>query len=378
MIYLDHAATTPVHQEVLQAMYEFERDIYGNPSSAHALGRKTKMHLEAARKTLAKAIHAVEKEIIFTSGGTEANNLAIVGTAYANQHKGKHIITSTQEHQAVLETMEFLADKGFTITYLPVNDLGVVSVEELTTALTDETILVSIMTVNNETGIIQPIEACVQVVKDHQAYFHTDAVQAFGVMEIDVRELGVDLLTISAHKVNGPKGVGVLFVRSGIKLQPIHYGGNQERKLRPGTENVVGAVGFQKATEIIKSNQVALINQAARYNKLFIETLAGKDIVFEINGEQSSRVLSIINIHFENVSVDSLLTNLDLAGIAASSGSACTAGTTQPSHVLIAMYGETAERINQSVRFSFGLANNEENVIEAAEEIAKIVNRLQK
>lgn len=377
MIYLDHAATTPVHPEVLQAMYEFERDVFGNPSSAHALGRESKMYLEAARKTLSQAICADEKEVIFTSGGTEANNLAIVGAAYANEHKGKHIITTVQEHQAVLETMDFLTDNGFTITYLPVNQSGVVSVKDLSEALTPETILVSIMTVNNETGIIQPIEACVQVVKDHQAYFHTDAVQAFGMMEIDVERLGVDLMTISAHKISGPKGSGVLFVRSGVKLQSIHFGGNQERQLRPGTENIIGSIGFQKATKIIKRDQVELTNQYKIYNELFIETLTESDISFVINGEQSSRVPSIVNIHFKNVPVDILLTNLDLAGIAVSAGSACTAGTTLASHVLIAMYGDT-DRINQSIRVSFGVANDESNIIEAAKKIAEIVNRLQK
>lgn len=378
MIYLDHAATTPLHEDVLQAMYAFERNIYGNPSSTHTLGRNAKMYLESARETVAEAIAASEKEIIFTSGGTEANNLAIIGTALANQHKGKHIITTAQEHQAVLEAMDYLTTIGFTVTYLPVDARGEIQVSALKQAITAETILVSIMTVNNETGVIQPIEACGDVLREHDIYFHTDAVQALGVIDLDVEALGVDLLTASAHKINGPKGIGMLYVRTGVVVQQTHFGGNQEKVIRPGTENIVGAIGFQKALELVEGDKAARVETYAAYVEKFLGILKSYEIAFQLNGRQAKQVNSILNVRFEGVAVEVLLTNLDLAGIAASAGSACTAGTMQASHVLTAMYGEDSPIVNESIRFSFGLANTEENVVKAAEQIATIVSRLQK
>lgn len=373
MIYLDHAATTPIHEEVLKRQLEIEQTIFGNPSSIHSFGRSAKAAVEQARGILAKSIGADDKEVIFTSGGTEANNLAILGVAFSNQHKGNHIITTTQEHQAVLKTMEYLQTKGFHVTYLPVDESGQIKVDDLVHALSANTILVSIMTVNNETGVIQPIEACAKVLKDHQTYFHTDAVQAYGMMEMDVGEIGIDLLTTSAHKINGPKGIGFLYVADDVLLEAIHYGGEQERKRRPGTENVAGIVGFAKACEIAYQHGG---EHFAKYKYLFLGRLKELGVNYTINGDEHKTIAKIINLSFPGIKLDVLLTNLDLAGIAVSSGSACSAGTTQVSHVLEAMYKRNDQRTLTAVRFSFGTFNTEENIVVAADKIAEIINRI--
>lgn len=373
MIYLDHAATTPIHEEVLKRQLEIEQTIFGNPSSIHSFGRSAKAAVEQARGILAKSIGADDKEVIFTSGGTEANNLAILGVAFSNQHKGNHIITTTQEHQAVLKTMEYLQTKGFHVTYLPVDESGQIKVDDLVHALSANTILVSIMTVNNETGVIQPIEACAKVLKDHQTYFHTDAVQAYGMMEMDVGEIGIDLLTTSAHKINGPKGIGFLYVADDVLLEAIHYGGEQERKRRPGTENVAGIVGFAKACEIAYQHGG---EHFAKYKDLFLGRLKELGVNYTINGDEHKTIAKIINLSFPGIKLDVLLTNLDLAGIAVSSGSACSAGTTQVSHVLEAMYKRNDQRTLTAVRFSFGTFNTEENIVVAADKIAEIINRI--
>lgn len=377
-IYLDHAATTPVHPEVAEVMFKAMTNVYGNPSSVHAFGRKARHLIDEARFALANSIHAKEKEITFTSGGTEADNLALIGTALANQHKGKHIITTNQEHHAVLHAANYLETLGFHITYLPTNESGQVTVEDVKNALTEETILVSIMFVNNETGVIQPIEEIGEVLKDHYAYFHTDAVQAYGLLEIDVKKLNVDLLSVSAHKINGPKGVGFLFAREHVVIQPLQFGGEQERKRRPGTENVINIIGFQKAVEVSQKEQE---NNRSKYRQLkntFVYTLEESAIDFEINAGSSNQIDSIINISFPKTNVESMLTNLDLEGIAASSGSACTAGSVEPSHVLTAMFGAEDDRTINSIRFSFGLNNTEENILQAANKISKVVKRLTK
>lgn len=376
MIYLDHAATTPVRVEVLDAMYELEREVFGNPSSIHRLGRKSKAHMETARKKIAMSVGANEREIIFTSGGTESNNLAIIGTAFSNEHKGNHIITTTQEHQAVLQSMKYLQTKGFHITYLPIDASGKIKVEDLVHALSDNTILVSIMSVNNETGIIQPIEACGEVLKYHQAYFHTDAVQSYCLKKMDVKQIGIDLLTTSAHKINGPKGTGFLYVSDDCLLEAIHYGGEQERKRRPGTENLAGIVGFSEAVELATAKNDA--EKFKSFKGLFIERLQELEVDFTVNGDYENTIATIVNLSFPGATLDVLLTNFDLEGIAASSGSACTSGTSRPSHVLEAMYKVGDERINSAVRFSFGSANTPENVVVAAEKIAGIMERLTK
>lgn len=375
-IYLDHAATTPVAKEVLEAMYPVYENIFGNPSSVHSFGRKTRQILDQARRSIAERIGAEEKEIIFTSGGTEADNLALIGSAFANKEKGNHIITTEQEHHAVLHTAEYLEKNGFRVTYLPVYEDGKVRAEDLQNTLTDETILVSIMFVNNETGVIQPIQEIADILKDHPAYFHTDAVQAFGLLDIDVSNLGVDLLSVSAHKINGPKGIGFLYAKEKTRLHALQFGGEQERKRRPGTENVVGAIGFQKAVELATEQREERNKTYREFKELFLAELDKQNVVYELNGDPNVTVPNIVNISFPGANVETMLTNFDLDGIAASSGSACTAGSVEPSHVLTAIYGKEHPCTTNSIRFSFGLANTIENITEAAQRVAAIVNRL--
>ncbi|SFA69415.1 cysteine desulfurase [Lentibacillus halodurans] len=375
-IYLDHAATTPMDPRVVEAMNPIMTNVFGNPSSVHAFGRKARQYLDGARRTMAKSIQADEKEIVFTSGGTEADNLAMIGTAFANRDKGNHIITTVQEHHAALHTAEYLEQQGFDVTYLSVDETGSVNVDELKEALTEETILVSVMYVNNETGVIQPIESIGHVLKDHQAYFHTDAVQAFGLMDIDVKKAGIDLLTASSHKINGPKGIAFLYGASHIKMNALQFGGEQERKRRPGTENVAGVVGFQAAVELAMELKAEKKQMYENFKEQFMKRLSHNGVTYDVNGVLDHTVASIVNISFPGTNVESLLTNFDLEGIAASSGSACTAGSVEPSHVLAAMYGENDERTTNSIRFSFGSFNTEENVMEAANRVAKIVKRL--
>ncbi len=377
-IYLDHAATTPMAEEVTKKMTVVFNEIYGNPSSVHSHGRKARKLLDEARNTIASSINANEKEIFFTSGGTEADNMAVIGTALANREKGNHIITSAQEHHAVLHATEQLERLGFEVTYLPVNQNGRIAPEDLKKALRDDTILVSIMFANNETGVIQPIHKIAELLKDHQAYFHTDAVQAYGLLAIDVSELDVDLLTTSAHKINGPKGIGFLFAKETVKMHRLLFGGEQERKRRPGTENVAAAAGFEKAVELVMTNKTERNKQYGFYKKLFIEELKQRKINFTLNGEQENTINTIVNISFPGTNVEQLLTNLDLAGVSASSGSACTAGSIEPSHVLSAMFGESNPCTANSIRFSFGYANTEDNIIEAANRVATIIERLTK
>lgn len=375
-IYMDHAATTPMHKEVIQAMLPVYNEVFGNPSSVHSFGRKARQMLDEARRVMARSIHANEKEITFTSGGTEADNLALIGTALANRDKGNHIITTTQEHHATLHTAEQLEKQGFDVTYLPVYENGKIDVEDLKQALTDKTILVSVMFVNNETGIIQPIKEIGELLQSHQAYFHTDAVQAFGLLDIDVRKMGIDMLTVSSHKINGPKGIGFLYTRESVKINALQHGGEQERKRRAGTENIAGAVGFQKAVELAMENKEMRRKQYGKYRELFMHELKENGVDFAINGDIESALPSIINISFPGANVETLLTNFDLDGIAASSGSACTAGSVEPSHVLTAMFGKNNACTTNSIRFSFGMFNTEENVIEAGKRVSRIVKRL--
>ena len=375
-IYLDHAATTPVHPAVIERMTEVLTTNFGNPSSIHSFGRKARQLLDQARSICAQSIGADDKEIIFTSGGTESDNLAILGTAFANKHKGKHIITTKIEHHATLYTIQHLEKNGYDVTYLDVGETGRIDPLDVEKNLREDTILVSIMMVNNETGIIQPIKEIGEILNHHPAYFHTDAVQAFGLLPIDVDELHVDLLSVSSHKINGPKGLGFLFARQDVSLQTLQFGGEQERKRRAGTENMAGIAGFAKAIEIMQKTREDNMKLYQGFRSLFIETLKENKIAFSINGKESDRVPNIINISFPNMNVETLLTNFDLSGVAASSGSACTAGSVEPSHVLTAMYQADHPCTTNSIRFSFGLANNTENVKEAAERVAAIIQRL--
>lgn len=376
MIYLDHAATAPVLEDVLDKMYQVEKEQFGNPSSIHGFGRQAKAYLNNARRFLAESIHAKENELIFTSGGTEANNLAIIGAAIENEYMGNHIITSSQEHHAILHIMEYLQKKGFHVTYLPVNRDGQVNPEDVKRTLTDNTILVSVMYANNETGVMQPIQQIAEYVRGHQAYFHTDAVQAYSLEHIDVKEVGIDLLTTSGHKLNAPKGIGFLYASESVTLQPVTYGGSQEKKKRPGTENLIGAVGFHKAAEIAVRDRQKNVEKYTAMKRLFLQVLEENEVDFAVNGNLELQLPTIVNISFPGTSVESLLTNLDLNGVAASSGSACTAGSLEPSHVLKAMFSFGSDRPTNSIRFSFGSFNTMENVEEAANIVAQAVKRL--
>ncbi|HLU23575.1 MAG TPA: cysteine desulfurase family protein [Bacillaceae bacterium] len=375
-IYLDHAATSPIHPQVIEVMTEAMKLEYGNPSSIHAIGRSARRVLDESRTTLAKSIGAKFSEIIFTSGGTEADNLAIIGSAMANRDKGNHIITTKLEHHAVLHSCQYLEKQGFDITYLSPDEHGLISVESVRGALRSDTILVTIMYGNNEVGAIQPMKDIAAVVANHQALLHTDAVQAFGAIQIDITDIQVDMLSVSSHKINGPKGIGFLYVRTGTKLLPVSFGGEQELKRRAGTENLPAIVGFAEACRISINTIAERKEQYLTYKKRFVEILKHENIEYYINGNLETGLPHVLNISFPGTDVESLLVNLDIEGIAVSSGSACTAGSIEPSHVLVAMFGNKSERIRNSIRFSFGLGNDIEHITIAAEKTAAIVKRL--
>lgn len=378
-IYMDHAATTQMHPEVYENYIENLQQVYGNPSSIHHVGRQARKELDDARKQLATMIGAKTNEIIFTSGGTEADNYAIIGTAYALKNKGNHIITTAIEHHAVLNTCKQLEKEGFRVTYLDVDSTGRINASQVQEALTDETILVSIMFGNNEVGSIQPIAEIGALLKEHQAQFHTDAVQAFGVVPLHVEALGVDLLSASSHKTNGPKGVGFLFQRKGAELFPLLYGGEQERKRRAGTENVPAIIAFSNAARLAHNQMIQNNQQYTKYEQIICEVLKEQAVEFELNGPQvDGKLPHIVNISFPGTDIEALLVNLDLEGVAVSSGSACTAGSLEPSHVLAAMFGTHSSKLRNSVRFSFGYGLTTESVRDAAYRVATVVNRLVK
>ncbi|WP_203246830.1 cysteine desulfurase family protein [Sporosarcina beigongshangi] len=376
-IYLDHAATTPVHPAVSATQHKLLQTIFGNPSSIHSYGREARKWLDNARKTLAQSIHAEPTEIIFTSGGTEADNTAIFGTALAMKDKGNHIITTTIEHHAVLNPCKQLEILGYDVTYLEVDRNGQITVEQVKNALTDRTILVSVMYGNNEVGTIQPIREIGELLKDHQAKFHTDAVQAYGLIALDVNELGVDLLSVSAHKLNGPKGIGFLYQRKGADPTPLLFGGEQERKRRAGTENIPAIVAFAEAVSIAGQEMKQNTNNYKGYTNILTTLFDEQNVSYKVNvAADVERLPHVFNISFPGTDIESLLVNLDIAGIAVSSGSACTAGSLDPSHVLTAMFGAGSPELRNSVRFSFGLGLDEESVEKAAEITAEIVKRL--
>jgi len=375
-IYVDHAATSPMHPKVIEKMLKVMQQSYGNPSSIHSFGRQARKIIDTARSSLALSIGAQESEIIFTSGGTEADNHAIFGVVESYQKKGKHIITTKIEHHAVLYACEELEKKGFEVTYLPVNKFGVIDLEDLKTALREDTILVTIMYGNNEVGTIQPIKEIGAILKEHQALFHTDAVQAYGIENIHVKEQHIDLLSVSSHKINGPKGIGFLYLEKSIQLSPRLFGGEQERKRRAGTENVPAVAGFQLAAEISIAERQEKRQKYQDFKKILLDVLKKDKIAFKQNGLIENMLPHVLNISFPGTNVEALLVNLDLAGIAASSGSACTAGSIDPSHVLVSMFGQDSERTKNSVRFSFGLNNTEEEIKKVGSELSKIVRSL--
>lgn len=374
-IYLDHAATTPMHPEVIETMSRLMGEVFGNPSSIHSFGREAKKLVDSTRRKIATAIGSAPQEIVFTSGGTEGNNTAIFSAVRSMKDKGNHIITTQIEHQAVLNVCRQLEKQGFEVTYLPVDQNGFVSVEELKKALKPETILVSIMYVNNEMGAIQPIQEIGEIVYEHQALFHVDAVQAFCKIPLNVEKLRVDFLSAASHKINGPKGVGFLYVRKGVPFFALQFGGDQERKRRAGTENTISIAGFGKAIEVYEENLDAYIKCNTTINQILRQEFEG----FEhfVNSPNEGAVPNILSVSFRDVCIQALLTNLDMAGLAVSSGSACTAGSHEPSHVLKAMFPEDEDRAQIVIRFSYGLGTTEEDARDAARKTIEIVKKLQ-
>lgn len=376
-VYLDHGATTPVREEVIEAMMEIYRDVPGNPSSVHQFGRLAKKRLEEARQQVATAIGAEPKEIIFTGSGTEADNIAILGTArfMAKQNKGKHIITSAVEHHAVLDTCKELAKEGFEVTVLPVDEDGLVSIDSVKQALRDDTILVTIMHANNEVGTIQPIAEIGALLKDHQAIFHTDAVQTVGKIPVDVKELGVDLLALSAHKLYGPKGVGALYIRKGVRVQPLMAGGGQERKIRPSTENIAGIIGLAKAIQLAVENLAEEKQRLETLRDKLATALLSTVPATKLNGHPVKRLPHNMNISFEYIEGEALILSADMKGIAVSSGSACTSGSLDPSHVLMAM-GLSHQTAHGSLRMTLGRDTTDEDIDYVVQELQVIAERL--
>ena len=374
-IYADHSATTPLRKEVLDEMMPYLTENYGNPSSIYAEGRACKKAVETAREKVAEAIGASPKEIYFTGSGSEADNWAIKGAAYSLKEKGNHIITSAVEHHAVLHTCKALEKEGFEVTYLPVDEFGMVSPESVKAAITDKTILITIMFANNEIGTIMPIEEIGIIAKEKGVLFHTDAVQAVGMEEIDVRKMNIDMLSLTAHKFYGPKGAGALYIRQGVKVRRLIEGGAQERNQRAGTENVAAIVGLGKAIELATADIAGHKAKLSKLRDAYISRVL-KEIPFtRLNGHPTERMASNANISFEFIEGESLLLMLDMKGIAASSGSACTSGSLDPSHVLLAI-GLKHEIAHGSLRVTFGNDNTMEDVNYIVDSLVEIVSRL--
>ena len=374
-IYLDHSATTAVKPEVLEAMIPYFTENYGNPSSIYLKGREGKNAIENARDKVAKAIGATSREIFFTASGSESDNWAIRGVALANTKKGRHIITSNIEHHAVLNTCKRLEKDGFEVTYLPVEKNGILDSAKVEAAIRPDTTLVTVMYVNSEIGTIQPINEIGKITRAKGVYFHTDAVQAIGHIPIDVASLNVDLLSLTAHKFYGPKGIGSLYIKNGTKIQPLIYGGNQERARRAGTENVAGIVGLGKAIELATTDIEAHNKKLIALRDRTIEAILTKIPYTRLNGDRYKRVSGNVNISFEFIEGESLLLMLDLKGIAGSSGSACTSGSLDPSHVLLAL-GLSHEIAHGSLRLTFGDENTDSDVDYLLEMLTGIVDKL--
>ena len=374
-IYMDHSATTPVREEVVEAMLPFYREYFGNPSSVHAPGRAVRRAVEEAREKTALALGAEPTEIFFTAGGTESNNITLRGAAKKRGKPG-HIITSSIEHHAVLDVCSELAAEGHRVTFLPVDQYGRISIDQLQAAITPDTFMISIMAANNEIGTLQPLAAIGEVARQHQILFHTDAVQMVGQLPIDLKNLNVDFLSLSAHKFNGPKGIGALYMRKGAKVTPLYCGGGQERKLRPGTENVPGIVGLSRSLELA----VAELDDKkkrleAMRNKMIKELLTISETI--LNGHPEERLPNNVNISFKHIEGEAILLSLDLEGIAASSGSACSSGSLEPSHVLSAV-GLDHPTAHGSIRFSLGMGNTEEDVDYLLEVVPRVVDKLRR
>jgi cysteine desulfurase len=374
-IYLDYAATTPTHPDVLKVMLPYFTDHFGNPSSIHSYGQETKIAVEEARSKVAALINAREDEVIFTSSGTEANNLAIKGVAWANRASGNHIITSSIEHHSVKETCNFLENEGFTLTYLPVDEYGFVSPDSVKKAITNSTILISVMHANNEIGSIEPIKEIGEIAREHHICFHTDAVQTIGHIPMDVYELGIDLLSLSAHKFYGPKGIGALYARKGINLISLLHGGEQESGKRASTENVPGIVGLGKASELALHDMYTEMERQILLRDKLIKSILDKNKHVKLNGHPKNRLPNNVNISFENIEGESILLALNQYGICTSTGSACSSSSLEPSHVLISL-GHSYEQAFNSLRFSLGKWTTEEEIDMVSEVLFSVVNKL--
>jgi len=376
-IYLDYNATTPVDPRVFEAMIPYLTEEYGNPSSIHSFGSRGKAALDDSREQVAELLGARPKEIVFTGSGSEGNNFAIKSLAFGLREKGNHLITTQVEHASVLETFRFLESQGFAVRYLGVDKHGLIDLDELRESMSTDTILVSVMFANNETGVIMPIKEIAEVVKERGVVLHIDAVQAVGKLDMNLKNLPVDLLSLSSHKLYGPKGVGALFVRSGVNLSPLIHGGGQEKGRRSGTENVAGIVGLGKACEIMKED-AGYKMQDTRIKGLGDELYAGvmeRISGVSLNGHPEKRLSNTLNLSFEGAEGDSLVMNLDLEGIAVSTGSACSEGNVEPSHVLLAM-GLNREQAVSSLRFSLGRFTEKEDIDRVIDVLPKVVRRI--
>ena len=381
IVYMDHAGTTPLAPDVLRAMTPYFTELFGNPSSIHAVGQQARYALDEARERVARVLNCRPREVVFTGGGTESDNAAVVGVATALQQTGNHIITTSVEHHAVLHTCQHLESQGFDVTYLPVDSQGMVQPEMVSRAITDRTILVSVMYANNEIGVVNPIPEIAGVVKERASelsrtiLMHTDAVQAAGYLDLDIRKLGVDLLSLSGHKFHGPKGTGVLFIRRGAPFLPFLLGGGQERERRSGTENIPGIVGLSVALETANAEREETSRHCAALRDRIIEQVISQVPGSRLNGHPTQRLPNNANFSFPGVEGEPILLGLDMAGIAASSGSACSSGSLEPSHVLLAL-GQSAEVARGSLRLTLGKGNTEEQVDYLISVLVDLVARL--
>lgn len=375
LIYLDHAATTAVRPEVVDTMLPYFTERFGNPSSIYGFAAKNKEAINNSRDIIANAIGAKSEEIYFTGSGSEADNWALKATAEAYRNKGKHIITSKIEHHAILHTCDYLETQGYEITYLDVDDKGLVRIDELKSVIREDTILVSVMFANNEIGTIEPVAEIGKIAHEYGALFHTDAVQAFGQVPVNVDEMNIDMLSASGHKLNGPKGVGFLYIRKGLRLRSFIHGGQQERGRRAGTENVPGIVGLGKATELAISSMEARIKKETELRNYLIKRLTTEIPYTRLNGHATKRLPNNINLSFQFVEGESILIMLDMAGICASSGSACTSGSLDPSHVLLAI-GLPHEIAHGSLRLTLGYENTKEEMDYVADNVKRIIENL--
>jgi len=374
-IYLDYAATTPTHPEVVKAMLPYFTDDFGNPSSIYSYGQEAKSVIDEARIQVTKLIGARDKEIVFTSGGTEADNFAIKGIAFANENKRDHVITSSIEHHAVIEACKFLEKRGFSVTYLPVDENGLVDPGDVKKAITNKTILISVMHANNEVGTIEPIVEIGKIAKEAGVYFHTDAVQTVGHIPVDVSELGVDLLSMSAHKLYGPKGIGALYIRKGTKLASFIHGGEQERRWRAGTENVPGIVGLGRAAKLARQEMIEEMERLTSLRDKLIKGILERIDHAHLNGHPSRRLPNNVNVSVDFVEGESMTLNLDLEGICASTGSACSSSSLEPSHVLLAM-GLSHEQAHGSLRLTIGKWTTVEEIEKILDVLPRVVSKL--